>query len=456
MDKHIIKRITYCILPIVLCLLCSCSDFLDEKSSKKLIIPSKLEELQGLLDYYQRVNQVGIYAGEVGADNYYLHEADWATMAMHYRNMYIWQNDEMFPTTVNSWSLTYENIYRANTVLEYIRNIARTEDNRTEWDALKGHALFLRAKGFLEVAMIWSLAYDKETAATDLGIPLRLDPDFNTPSVRASTEETYQQIIRDFEGACYYLPENQMTEMRPSKFSAYGYLARTYLAMRDYEKVELYADSALAVPGYRLLDYNSIDSNENFPFERFNSEVLYEEQMQTPPPLNSSNCRINEDLWNSYNDSDLRKNLFFLTREDGTIGFRGSYEGTSILFSGFTLAEAFLMKSETSVRNGRVQEGLEFLNIFLVKRWKNGTYEPIKIQGNDEALTIVLEERRKELIMRGLRWMDIKRLNKEGRNITVERTLGDQHYMLQPNDPAYAMPIPLEIIMNSDMQQNSR
>jgi starch-binding outer membrane protein, SusD/RagB family len=63
-------------------------------------------------------------------------------------------------------------------------------------------------------------------------------------------------------------------------------------------------------------------------------------------------------------------------------------------------------------------------------------------------------ERRKELTMRGLRWIDIKRLNKEGAGIVLKRLIGDKTYTLQPNDPRYALPLPADIILNTGMQQN--
>ncbi|HEY0177744.1 MAG TPA: RagB/SusD family nutrient uptake outer membrane protein, partial [Pedobacter sp.] len=71
-------------------------------------------------------------------------------------------------------------------------------------------------------------------------------------------------------------------------------------------------------------------------------------------------------------------------------------------------------------------------------------------------LRIVLQERRKELIMRGIRWMDIKRLNKEGANITLTRKLNGNVYTLPANDLRFALPIPDDVIAFSGMKQNLR
>jgi hypothetical protein len=62
----------------------------------------------------------------------------------------------------------------------------------------------------------------------------------------------------------------------------------------------------------------------------------------------------------------------------------------------------------------------------------------------DEALKKVLIERRKELVWRaGLRWDDIRRLNKEGANISLRRKLGNETYVLKAGSPQFAFPIPI-------------
>lgn len=58
--------------------------------------------------------------------------------------------------------------------------------------------------------------------------------------------------------------------------------------------------------------------------------------------------------------------------------------------------------------------------------------------------------------MRGLRWMDLKRLNKDSANIILTRQVNGQTYTLQPNDLRYALPLPEDIIQITGMQQNPR
>jgi hypothetical protein len=53
-----------------------------------------------------------------------------------------------------------------------------------------------------------------------------------------------------------------------------------------------------------------------------------------------------------------------------------------------------------------------------------------------------------------LRWMDLKRLNKIGANITITRTLNGKTYTLVPNSPRYAIELPPVVIGLTGMPQN--
>jgi len=97
------------------------------------------------------------------------------------------------------------------------------------------------------------------------------------------------------------------------------------------------------------------------------------------------------------------------------------------------------------------------LDTLLVIRRKTDTYVPLTAGSADEALSIVLTERRKELVMRGLRWTDLGRLNEDSRFAkTLTRQIAGTSYTLPPNDPRYVLLIPNEVIQFTKMEQNSR
>ena len=89
--------------------------------------------------------------------------------------------------------------------------------------------------------------------------------------------------------------------------------------------------------------------------------------------------------------------------------------------------------------------------------WNEDGFQIIGEAGNGEdALQKIRDERRKELLMRGLRWADLKRYNRDGANVSLTRVVNGVTYVLPPNDPRYAIVIPEDIIKMTGMPQNER
>jgi hypothetical protein len=104
---------------------------------------------------------------------------------------------------------------------------------------------------------------------------------------------------------------------------------------------------------------------------------------------------------------------------------------------------------------GNASAAMNDLNTLLMKRWKTGTFIPYTAINATDALSKILTERRKELLMRGIRWSDLRRLNKEPQFAkTLIRVIGGQTYYLYPNDKRYVFPIPLQIIQMTGVPQN--
>ena len=459
MSNKIFKTALYITIGQVI-FLSSCKKYLEERPDKKLVVASSLTDLQGLLDYYSWVNK-GFGSGEAAADNYYISSSDYANLAEDQKNIYTWNPDRVFLNNFssNAWSYSYDNVYRANTVLYYLDKIDRESNDQSAWNNVKGQALFLRAKSFLYVASVWSLAYDEATASSDLGIPLRLDPDFNKPSVRSSVQQTYDRITTDLKESISLLPAMQVSVTRSTLPAAYALLARTYLYMRKYDSCYKYAGLCLSLKD-GLIDFNTLNPASSFPFSAIpfasNPEVIYYSVLARPALLAQSRAKIDSFLYQSYSNDDLRRSVFFKNNGNGSFSHKGSYLG-SLSFDGLTTSDAYLMRAESAARLNNLPEALERLNTLLKKRWKNtAVFVPVSVATPQEALDIILKERRKELIMTDTRWMDIKRLNKEGAGITLKRIINNQQYVLLPGDLRYAMAIPEDIISITGIPQNPR
>ena len=441
------------ILLIFVISLFGCKKFLDEKPDKKLVVPQSLADLQAILDYYPDMfPDPG--SDEVSADNYYLTQADYdALLSEGQKRIYTWENDKIFDSYTNDWSIAYKKIFFVNTVLDGLNNITQI-DNVAEYNNIKGQALFIRSKTFLQVVITWALAYDAASANNNLGIPLPLKADFTIPAFRSTVQETYERIITDLKISIPLLPPKGIHVSRASRAAAYGMLARTFFAMRDYSSAGLYADSCLQIHN-ALLDYNSISSSALYPFPQFNAETIFY-STTGQRQLGDSRAKVDSLLYQSYQGNDLRKILFFRNNGNGSFAFKGNYTGSSSLFYGIATDEILLMRAESFARQGNKNAALADLNTLLVKRWKTGTFLPVTATDANEALSKILAERRKQLLMRGVRWMDIKRLNKEGYGIIPKRFINSTLYTLPANDLRYALPLPEDVIALSGMPQNPR
>ena len=431
----------------------ACEKFLDEKSDKKLAVPATLADLQSMLDNFGNLNHNMPSSGEISSDNYYLLDADLNSISQEgLRRMYVWEKDHLFApgSSSNDWNYLFRAVYISNAVLEGLDNHPAAD---TEVRHLKSQALFFRAFAYHDAAQIWALAYDPTTAAIDLGIPLRLNTDFNEASERGNVQQTYSLIESDLKQAIAHLPLKSTHVVRPSRAAAYGLLARVYLNKRDYEQAGAYADSCLRLYN-TLIDYNTLNAAASVPIARFNPEIILERLLNSPSMVLSA--RIVPELYGQYEDNDLRKTVLFKRNTDGTFSFKGGYGGSPAYYGGITTDEMFLIRAECFARKGNTNAALADLNTLLAKRWKTGTYASRTAPNPQKALEMVLFERRKELLMRGLRWADLKRLNKEGANITLTRKANGTSYTLAPNDLRYALPIPDDVIALSGMTQNYR
>lgn len=437
----------------------SCQEFLDEKPAKYLTVPTSLDDLQAL-NNFRNLYYLNSTMPEVLADNYYVEPSIWlsATEA-HGKFFYYW---ESMVQSDRTWNTLYSTmVYYPNVVLDQLNNFKETATNTQQYNTIKGEALFYRAFAFWQLAQLYCKPYS-ETAKTDLGIPLRTTAAIETPSVRASVKETYDQIIGDLLLALDLLPKESIVPTKPNKTAVYGLLSRCYLSMRDYANAGQYADLCLKEHS-ELIDFNVVKTDP-IPFKRFNKETIYYSIcMNGPSIIDNPRGRIDTVLYQSYVDNDLRKSLFFIEMTGsnlGSYGFIGCYDGELFnkgVFNGITTGEMYLNRAECYARDGKKDLALADLNVLMKNRWDNSVPFPtITATSAEDALEKILVERRKELVYRGLRWSDLRRFNLEGRNITLERNVNDQQYLLPPNDPRWVLMIPDEVINRTGMPQNSR
>lgn len=448
---------TTILIVLLSCSFFSCKKYLEAKPDLKLQLPDNINTTQALLDNETTMVMNNPVTGEASADNYYLTDATWAALSSEaQRNMYIWGADITLSEYPNHWSKIYDVVTISNVVLQSINAITPQVNEQLPWNNVKGSALLFRAKAFLAAISLWAKPYDKNTAATDPGIPLRLDADYETVSVRQSVQSCYDQVISDLKESAVLLPSSPQHVIRPSRPAAYALLARTFLSMGLFDSAGIYADKCLAISS-ALINYNTLTGSLSYPIPLFNAEVIMHATASTPALLSNSRARVDSVLYLSYVPNDLRKVIFFKSNGNGSYAFKGSYAQSATLFNGIATDEIWLIKAECLARAGKITDAMATLNSLLITRWKTGTFIPLVASDATAALSLILSERRKELIFRDIRWTDLKRLNMEPAwQQAIYRKLASVEYKLVPGDNRFALPIPASVIAMSSITQNPR
>lgn len=430
----------------------ACNGKLEIKPDQRFLIPEEISDLQAILDNNRLINNSMPYGMEGATDNYYLTEQQFNSQNTLNQNIYLWDKDVYKGVLqVLDWQYAYRSIFHANVVLTQLNKIYKDNDAIAA-HTIRGQASFIRAYYYHFLALQFCNQYDAASGETMAGLPLKISSDINELPKRSNLADTYALIIEDIKTAINSLPIVTGYKTRPDKAAANALLARVYLSMGDYKNALQYSEAALALQP-ALLDYNSLDLAAPFPIERFNEEVLFDAAILGNTIFAANRFYVDSILYNSYKEGDLRKTAFY-SGTGNTVLFRGSYTGSQVLFCGISNSEVYLNKAECLARLGRSGEAVATLDTLLENRYSRGT--DLNQQNPDSALHTILAERRKELAFRGIRWMDLKRLNKFPENqVIIKRTLNGQIYQLEPNSPRYTYPIPDSEVLLGGLEQNN-
>lgn len=445
------------ILPLIIFLaglLTSCKkDFLDKKPNQALLIPISLSEFQSLLDNTSVMN-TSPSLNLISSDDISTTDAGWSAYRQPVeRNCYLWKYNPYEDASITDWNAPYAQIFYSNVVLDGLMKIVQDNSNKGQFEQVKGSALFYRAFALYNLTQQFAEPYNINTSKSALGIPVRLSSDVNEKSVRGTLQNTYDRILEDLLLASELLPKQTNIKSRPSKIAAFSLLARIYLSMNDYENARNFAGECLNIYN-KVIDFNTLSASSTAPFPvtlpNGNDEIIFYNYPISYSFVGSTLTSIDPLLFQSYNDNDLRKTIFFRDRGNGIRTFKG-------YFLGLATSEIILIRAECNARLGDFDKAMDDLNQLMINRWNNKVaYPKFSATNMSEALVQILAERRKELVFRGIRWSDLRRLNQDTRfSVILKRKINGTDYELLPNSRKYVLPIPDNEVMNSGIQQNS-
>lgn len=457
------SKIITAILTIITLTSGSCGKgFLEVKPDKAQVVPERIEDFQALLDNTSiSFTASGGLAG-IAADEFFRFDNDMLVLLGVESNTYTWEKD-MYAgwREIWDWNHRHESIFYANIVLEGLEKIQPTAAQQNAWNIAKGIALFYRAIAVYRLAEYFCQPYDKATASSFPGVPIRTSADVNGIVQRGTLEKTYEFVIRELEAAETLLPDRGLNLYRPGRVTVFAMLSRVYLSMQDYINAGRYADASLRLQR-TLIDYNTLDRTVEQPFEVPLTDPSRNPEIILYGTAGGYSFNVDRDtyvdttFYDTYADNDLRKYIFFHPR-NGYHFFKGGYDGGRSLHGGPCTDEMYLIQAECLARAGNAIAAMDTLNVLLVKRYDKDSFIPQTATDAEDALRKILVERKKELVGRSLRWLDLRRLNRDPRfAVTIQRLRKGTLVTLPPGDIRYTFPIPEQEIENSGIEQNPR
>lgn len=426
----------------------SCDKYLDVEP-KGIVIPKRFEEFNAILNSETNTNSFPDHLAYASDD---IH-ASYSPVAQDpIANVYFWKSiiDVDNDASPAIWGTLYRQIYNTNII---INNVEQTTDaSDVQKKSLLAEALVERANAHFILATTFSKAYDAATAKTLPGIPWVTYTDVTniTPS-RSTLQETMDHIIADLKEAEGYLSSVRLNKTRINKAVAQAVLSRVYLYMENYTEAKKYAELAAQEP-HELRDYNDYISAYEFPTQEMDPEILW---LKTTNDyalgfyINYSNDLINlfepDDMRMMIHAQDWYGNGWYAHEENGW----GMY--------GIRFVELKLTQAEALVHANDLDGALDIINEIRALRIANYAYEPIVSSDKSEVLEWVLSERRKELAFGSSRWMDMKRLAKQGLGSKATRQSEDFEDLISidPKTYTFTFEIPSRVLMfNPGMPKN--
>lgn len=377
-----------------------------------------------------------------------------------------------------TWTDFYRRINIMNIILNEIDDISVASPSE-ELDRIrvKGECHFIRASLFFSLVNLYGKAYDKATAATDLGVPLKLtayvehDKEKDTQFERTPVAQVYEQVVRDLNASIAYLTESPQKNplYRASKEAAQLLLSRVYLYMQDWHNAAVTAEE-LVKNDTRLYRMSERDSAKIF-LTGDNSEVLFSQGSMNFHNGMTGRCgdfAVSDSLVQLFDqENDYRR--YFFGHDDATYAnkLQWKYDTVSMPYVSSTfalrIAEAYLNVAEAYAMEDNTEGANRYLRLLRESRIRDYTHTTYSGERLVEEIRL---ERRRELCLEGHRWFDLRRYAvcekyPYSKQILHEFNVYDDNkyawdhmdiYILAKNDPAYVMQIPKSILEYDEVQ----
>ena len=449
------KALTYSIYIFLgITLLTACSkDFLEPEVTTSKDVETNVktaEDLDGIvLGAYDRMNAATylgrdyiVYA-EVRSDNAFSNGNSGRFVGP---GQFFLNATDAYPS--DTWLQIYRVIANANIVI----NTEVEGNDSEEVQHLKGEAYAIRALAHIDLLRL----YGEQYSAGTLGVPyVTVYNDGDLYPSRLTIQEVWDKIGQDLEEA-----EARMSSAydndSPTRITTLGVAAlqsRYYLYTKDYAAVITAAERVVASGEYSLADvdnYTSIWSGSGGSTSVFELAFTSTDNLSNDAIYNIyqgasyGDIEVTTDLYNAYEDTDVRKALYTYNASTGKIRMTGKYPNLTANIRVIRYAEVVLNYAEALAHTG-ANNALEVLNMIPAKRGA-ALYTVATVEN-------VLTERRKELAMEGHRFFDLVRNEKDIVKVDSRQTFSGER--IPYGSTLLPFPIPQsEVNANPNIEQN--
>lgn len=395
-------------------LLSSCSDELLE-----------LEPVDSLSSNAVFVNQqganaavLGLYGGLAGNFGFRMHVVGdiITTDVSHTGSFFSWRDltSKIWDPTngeINAiWAASYNNINRANNIITQVDGIDMAQSLK---DQYKGEALFVRALNHFYLANYFGdvpLVLRATSAPIDESYFVARDP----------KATVYAGVLKDLTDAIALLPvsytSNNNTRHRATRGAAQALLARLYLYTGDYPNAETAATTVIGNSTYALVPFENQVASKGTTEAIF--ELFFDANNQNPVTFwygrnNGGRYEFGatDNLWNAYSAGDLRRAASI--REEApevfvNFKYRDNTTGTDGVHV-LRLAEMYLIRAEARVRASNFVGAAADLQVIRRRAFNDQTLVVVLPPNIEQAIDVILAERRLEFAFEGHRWHDMVR-----------------------------------------------
>lgn len=375
-------------------------------------------------------------------------------------------------TGTTFYQVMYQRIAKTANSIIYAED--KMEGSEAEIKSVVAEAKMLRAFSYFLLINAYAKPYDNATAATDGGVPLKLDPFIETEPdpAKSTVAEVYAQIEKDINEAIPDLNVVAKTPYRFNKAAAYALLAKVHLFKKEFDECIAAATESnrLSNQMFDLVNLvNPVTNKPTTPLYANGAENLFFANAIGGSYIGQELITLFQDGLLSYGEdssvTDARLGLYKRPAASvkdykfilNWVPIAKDYAPNT---AGLTTTEVVLMLAECYARKGQNDKVKEVLKPYLETRYINYVHDDFVLP-NDIISTVkfVIGERRKELARGWNRFLDLKRLNTEPDYQKVPTRvfpadpvatpdIPQQTYTLPVKSPLYILPFPSKVLEN--------